>query len=204
MKKINVVLTIIVSALSLALVMLGIFLGEDNVEESDAVIFAREYTEVSDDNVFVYRDIDEIINIMENGTGVVYLGFPECPWCQSYVKYLNEVAKEEGIEKIYYYNILEDRKNNTKEYKKIVKYLEKELQLDEEGNDILQRVPLNTAFNVNGKLIGNDCETSLDTKGFEDPSDYWNEKEVKDLKEKLSKYMEEVLSELNSCTDCNK
>ena len=30
---------------------------------------------------------------MENGTGVVYLGFPECPWCQAYVKYLNDVIK---------------------------------------------------------------------------------------------------------------
>lgn len=202
MKKMNVVLTIIVSTLSLALVMFGVFLNEDNNEESDAVIFAREYTEVSEDNVFVYRDIDEIINIMENGTGIVYLGFPECPWCQTYVKYLNEIAKEEGIEKIYYYNILEDRKNNTEEYKKIVKYLEKELQLDEEGNARIF-VP-NVSFHVDGKLVGNDCETSLDTKGFKDPNEYWNEKEVKDLKEKLSEYMEKVLSKLNTCTDCNK
>ena len=48
----------------------------------------------------------EIIKIMKNGTGVVYLGFPECPWCQSYVKMLNEVAKDVGIEKIYYYNVV--------------------------------------------------------------------------------------------------
>lgn len=202
MKKMNVILTTIVSVLSLALVVFGIYLTKDNVEESDAVIFAREYSEVNDDNVFVYRNIDEIINIMENGTGVVYLGFPECPWCQTYVKYLNEIAKETGIEKIYYYNILDDRQNNTEEYKRIVEILKEELQLDEEGNPRVF-VP-NVSFHVKGELIGNDCETSLDTKGLSDPTEYWTEKEIKDLKNKLSTYMDEIISELNSCTDCNK
>ena len=66
----------------------------EEVSSTDAEKFAQEYTEVGTDNVFVYRDMDEIIRILEHGTGVVYLGFPECPWCQRYVKYLNEVAKD--------------------------------------------------------------------------------------------------------------
>ena len=171
------------------------------VPTEDAVKFAEEYG-ISEDNVFVYRDADAIIKIMEKGTGVVYLGFPECPWCKAYVKYLNEVAKEVGVEKIYYYNILKDRTDNTPEYQKMVTILEDHLQLDDEANARIY-VP-NVSFHVDGKIVGNDLETAYDTKGFEDPADYWTKDEVKDLKATLKKYMTQVKDASNVCTDCNK
>lgn len=176
--------------------------NKDN--ENDNVRFAKEYadSQVGEDNVFVYKNIDEIINILKYGTGVVYLGFPECPWCQAYVKYLNETAKDANIEKIYYFNILEDRKNNTEKYQEIVSILGDNLQRDDEGN--LKVFVPNVSFVVNGKIIGNDYETSLDTKGFEKPSDYWTEEEVSELENTLSGYMKEVYKALYSCTDCNK
>ena len=183
---------------------LGIFFGVKAYREAnmtDAEKFAREYTEVSEDNVFVYRNIDEIIQIMEEGTGVVYLGFPECPWCQAYVKYLDETAKEMGIEEVYYFNIKEDREENTKEYKKIVELLSERLQKDDEGNKRVY-VP-NVSFHAEGKLVGNNCETSLDTKDLDDPEEYWTEEEVKDLKASLTKYMNRVLPYLTTCTECN-
>ena len=174
----------------------------DEPKLSDNVRFAKEYREVPLDNVFVYRDAKSIIKIMKNGTGVVYLGFPECPWCQAYVKYLNETAKEVGIDKIYYFNILEDRKNNSASYQEIVSILTDKLQRDDEGNSRIF-VP-NVSFHVKGEVIGNDYETSLDTNNKKDPNDYWTEKAVSSLKEKLTKYMNEVLKETSSCTDCNK
>ena len=178
------------------------FLVRDKeVVESDGERFAKEYTLVDSDNVFVYRDAEEVIKLLEHGTGVVYLGFPECPWCQSYVKYLDEVAMEVGVDNIYYYNILEDRSNNTDVYQKIVSILGDTLQYDEEGNHRVY-VP-NVSFHVNGEIIGSDNETSLDTKGFDNPEDYWNEEEVKDLKDKLRTYMEEVYNSSNMCTTCN-
>lgn len=178
------------------------FIKKDDNKETDALRFKNEYSKVSDNNPFVYRNIDQIINILEKGTGVVYLGFPECPWCQAYVKYLNETAKDANIEKIYYFNILEDRKNNTEKYQEIVSILGDNLQRDDEGN--LKVFVPNVSFVVNGKIIGNDYETSLDTKGFEKPSDYWTEEEVSELENTLSGYMKEVYKALYSCTDCNK
>ena len=77
---------------------------------TDSEKFAKEYNLKDEDgkaldNVFVYRTPEQIINILEKGTGIVYLGFPECPWCTAYVPYLNEIAKEKEVEKIYYLNI---------------------------------------------------------------------------------------------------
>ncbi len=181
-------------------IVLFFMLKDRNV--SDNVRFAKEYGSVSEDNVFVYKNIDEIIRIMEHGTGVVYLGFPECPWCKAYVKYLNEVALDVGIDEIYYYNILDDRTNNTDNYKKIVLLLGDNLQYDREGNYRIF-VP-NVSFHIDGEIIGNDYETSLDTHGLSSPLEYWTDEEVSDLKKRLTVYMEEVFKKLNSCTDCNK
>lgn len=198
----------IIGAIILLMLGVGLFLiinKEDEkviIEKNDAGRFAEEYTQITNDNVFVYRSIDEIIKIMKNGTGVVYLGFPECPWCQSYVKYLNEVALSVGIKEIYYFDILEERQKNTENYQEIVKLLGDSLEYDEEGNHRVY-VP-NVSFHVNGNLIGNDLETAYDTKGYDAPEDYWTEDEVSELKTTLIKYMTSVKNALNTCTDCNK
>ena len=194
-------LMVLAVILSAVLLVLTLFYKKEDIIK-DNVKFSKEYSEVSKNNVFEYKTIDEIIKIMENGTGIVYLGFPECKWCQAYVKYLDNAAKEVGIEKIYYFNILEDRKNNTKEYQKIVSILNEFLQYDNEGNKRIY-VP-NVSFHIDGKVIGVDYETSLDTHNLSDPKEYWTEDEVKDLNDKLTELMTKIYSKQTSCTDCNK
>lgn len=168
---------------------------------TDASKFKEEYSNVSEDNVFVYRTDKEIIDILKHGTGIVYLGFPECPWCQAYVSYLDEVAKETKIEKIYYLNILEIRKNNTREYQEIVSLLDNYLSYDEEGKKRIY-VPAVVAVKE-GEIIGFDDETSHDTKGYETPEEYWKNEDLDGLKAKLEKMFSETVK--NVCTtDCNK
>lgn len=190
---------------SIIVILIGIIiflLVNNNIEKeetkkSDAEKFAEEYTLVDKDNRFVYTEIDEIINILEEGTGIVYLGFPECKWCQQYVVYLNEVAKDRNVSKIYYYNIRKDRENNTKNYQTIVNLLQDYLPEDEEGNPRIY-VPAVIFMSV-GNILGFDDETAYDTKGFDDPSNYWTEDEVSDLKERLNSYLDKS----NICIDCN-
>lgn len=168
---------------------------------TDASKFKEEYSNVSEDNVFVYRTEKEIIEILKHGTGIVYLGFPECPWCQAYVSYLDEVAKETKIEKIYYLNILEIRKNNTKEYQEIVSLLDNYLSYDEEGKKRIY-VPAIVAVKE-GEIIGFDDETSHDTKGYETPEEYWENENLDGLKTKLKDMFNKTNT--NVCTtDCNK
>lgn len=198
-KKRIMILVSVIILFMIGVVSLVLFLKKDKKAVSDMEKFSAEYHEVSKNNVFVYRNIDEIINILEKGTGIVYLGFPECKWCQRYTKYLNEVAMDMGISKIYYYNIREDRKLNTENYQKIVSILENYLQNDEEGNKRIY-VPSVIALKK-GEIVGFDDETAWDTKGFETPDEYWNTDEVNDLKEKLEKMIADTGS--NICTECN-
>lgn len=194
-KKMFISISVIVILL-VALILL-ILIGKEN--ETDAKKFSKEYTLVDKDNLFVYRDAKEIINILERGTGIVYLGFPECPWCQRYVVYLNEVAQNMGVEKIYYFNILEDRKNNTKDYQKIVSLLKDNLDNDEEGNPKVF-VP-DVTFVVKGKIVGHDNETSQVTEEDGTPDEYWDKEKVSFLKTRLSGLINEVQG--NSCNSCN-
>lgn len=199
-KKIFILTSVIVVVLILGIVVTKIILDNKETKKVDGEKFAKEYTEVDSNNVFVYRDIDEIINILEHGTGIVYLGFPECPWCQSYVKYLNEVATDMGVEEIYYYDILEDRQENTDNYLKIVDLINEYLQYDKEGK---KRIYVPSVITLKkGEIVGFDDETAWDTKGYKKPADYWTDNEVKDLKEKLETIIN--ASGVNICTECNK
>lgn len=182
-------------------VLISILLFNNKPKETDGEKFAKEYSSVNNDNVFVYKDIDEIIKILENGTGVVYLGFPECPWCTQYVVYLNEVAKENDVETIYYHNILEDRQNNTNEYQKIVSLLSDYLQYGEEGNKRIY-VPAVIAVKK-GEIIDFDDETAWDTKNHDTPEDYWANENLEGLKSKLQNMF--IQTKTSTCTsDCNK
>lgn len=93
---------------------------------SDARKFKREYetlnNDYNDSKTYKYLDInvsrknnvkyssyDEVFKILDKGTGVIYFGFPECPWCRNLVPVLVDAADEAGIANIYYLNNRNDR-----------------------------------------------------------------------------------------------
>jgi len=78
---------------------------------------------IPENNPFRYADFDEINDLLENGTGVIYLGFPICPWCRTFVPVLTDAALEFGVEEILYRNILDDRNI---------------LELDEESGELVE------------------------------------------------------------------
>lgn len=104
----------------------------------DSAKFKKEYEslnekgieiKISEDNPIVYADYDKLLEIIENGTGIIYLGFPECPWCRNALPVLFDVAKENKVETIYYMNILNERDSYIVEDEELV------YATDEEGNE---------------------------------------------------------------------
>jgi len=157
---------------------------------TDAKKFAKEYKISDENNLFTYSSANEIIKTLETGTGVIFLGYPECKWCQAYASILNEVAKEEGIEKIYYYNIKEDRNKNTKDYEKITSLLSNYLLHDDEEKYKIF-VP-DVTIVKNGNIIGHNNESALITKQDGTPEEYWKEERKASLKDTLRSYFEEI------------
>jgi hypothetical protein len=158
--------------------------GKDARKEvSDSERFALEYPLVGSDNIFVYRNASETADILANGRGIVFIASKECPWCQFYAVFLHDVARELDVEKIYYFDIREDRQSNSENYRRILDILSGQFQYDDEGHPRLY-VPDVTIVS-RGRIIVHDFETSKETLGYSTPQEYWNDEHVNALKERL-------------------
>lgn len=65
--------------------------------------------DISKENVIEYATEERIVEVLKDGDGVIYFGFPNCPWCRAMINPLLETAKDNNIKKIYYLNILDIR-----------------------------------------------------------------------------------------------
>ena len=142
-KKIFILATVMCAVL-VALAYLRL-VGNNNVTE-DSIKFKEEYEElngkeatldrkykeldIEEDNPIKYSNYDEIIDVIKNKTGIIYLGFPECPWCRTALPVLFDAAKENKIDTIYYLNIKNERDSYAVENGKLT-YV-----LDENGKEL--------------------------------------------------------------------
>ena len=164
---------------------------------TDAERFAADYPLVGLDNLFVYRTAKETTAILRNGTGIVFMGFKECQWCQYYAVYLNEVAREMGISRIFYCDIREDRQNNTDAYQRIVSILTGQLQREDNGRERVY-VPDVTIL-YNGRIIGRDYETSKETLGYKNPEEYWTRGRINSHKKRLRESITKLTQSNDDC-----
>lgn len=65
---------------------------------------------IDEDNPIIYANETDIISMIERKESfVVYFGFKSCPWCRSVIPSLISAAKENGVTKIYYVDVLNIR-----------------------------------------------------------------------------------------------
>ena len=137
----------------------------------------KEYpnVEIDEDNDIVYASYDDIKEVITKGTGVIYFGYPECPWCRNAVPMLLQAASNTGLDKIYYFNAKEIRdtkaldtdgnvvttKEGTKEYYELVDLLSTVLGEYEGLNDAsIKRLYFPTVvFIKDGKILGCHIDT---------------------------------------------
>ena len=143
---------------------------------------------VTNEKVIKYSSYEEIFEVLKTGTGVIYLGYPECPWCRNLVPIMLSAAAEAELETIYYLNIKEDRdllmldsngeiiveKEGNKKYFQLVEVLsdilEEYILTDIDGNTVDTGnkrifVPL-LVYVKDGKILGHHLGTLEDQ---EDP-----------------------------------
>ena len=158
---------------------------------------------ISNNNPVDYASEEEIISILEQKTGIIYLGFPTCPWCRSMLPVLLQTMDNMNIDKLYYLNILEMRdtfelddkghaekvKDGTEGYYKMLEILDDFLEpfylTNEKGKEIdtkEKRIYAPTVIGVkNGRVVGIHVST-VDSQ--------------KDPYEALTKEQEEELSSI--------
>lgn len=167
--------------------------------QTDAQKFKKDYPVVADNNPFVLKTLADTIKQLESGTGAIYFGFPECPWCQKYVEYLDQVARQHNV-KITYYNIRQIRADNTPEYQKIVNLLQNHgLNTDKNGQPRIFVPELVVV--KDGKILSRDNTSSLNDSAKDGtPTEWWNQQRITAIKTKFT----EMLKPLEHCgATCN-
>lgn len=140
---------------------------------SDAAKFKADYAGVADDNRFVMSTPDEVLAKFESGDGLIFLGFKQCPWCQKLAPIVDEAAKAENLDKIYYLDIRAARENNDETYQKIVEKLKDHLRKDEDGNPRVY-VPDVTAVR-GGQVVGHFLQETTADGEKATPDTFWTE-----------------------------
>lgn len=220
---------IILMVVVLTIGFLTMFLKSNEKEtKSDAISFKEEYESlnsktnsqdkqylsinISDDNVIKYASFEEIKEVLTKKSGVIYFGFPECPWCRNIIEPLFESAKEEGIEKIYYFNAhdIRDKKHldddgniivddeGTSEYHELIKIMKDYLTPYEglENNDIKRLYFPTVVFVKDGKIKDIHIGTIDEQK---DPYTPLSGKQKEQLKSIYKKGIEKTIS--TTCDD---
>lgn len=164
-----------------------------------------EYTQLKSGEVFYYGNKEDLQDYISHGTGILFLGFPECPWCQAYLPVLEEILKENEMECMYY-NIYTEKKEDRDYYDAVASLLmsqndtsEDIIQYDSDGKQVIY-MPL-VLFIQEGRIIAFDNETCTEDSSVISPEDYWTEEKLEALKDRLSqsvKVIKEAKAEIDA------
>ena len=219
-KKRSIIIIIVIILILLISILFGMFFNNkkddkvDEIKKSDAIKIKEEYESLNgkestsgkvypkvtlkENNAFRYATSKEIVEKIENGTGLIYLGFKQCPWCRNAINVLDYINTSE----ILYLDMLEERdkyevvdgklvktENGTEEYKKLLTLLDSILDdyvvEDENGNKFNieeKRIYVPLVIGVkNGKIVGYHSDT-VDLNEGQSPFDLLDEKQQSKLK----------------------
>lgn len=217
----------IILILSAILILLTTFALVNN-NSNDSIKFKLEYEKLNNkdngygnnyltlnidiNNKIKYSSFKEIEKILTNDTGVIYFGFPECPWCRNMIEPLLSAANESEIKTIYYFNAKDIRdvkklnenneiiteKEGTEEYKKLIDLLYDNLGEYEGLNDkTIKRLYFPTVVFVKEGKIKNIHIGTLDEQ--KNPFKPLDEKQKNNLKNIYLKYISSIKS--SQCDD---
>ncbi len=113
-------------------------------ELSSAEKFANEYS-INTNNPFEYIEYDEVVDLFDDGNGVIFFGNSDCEWCIESTKILYEVINDSEIDVVYYFNptTISDKK-----YFKLIELI------DEKYNGDYKEINLPSVFVVkDGNVI---------------------------------------------------
>lgn len=171
-----------------AFIYLGTLDYDDSLPDNEQ--FAADFSLVSEDNVFEYINASKALMIANGSKGIVLFGTKN-EWVNYYAYIINEVAKEVGIDTIYYYDFIENRQENNGTYEAIVEKLSDYVTYNDYG---VAEIYAPTLLVVSDdEILLFDTETSF-IRGDVSPSEYWNSYnemvKIEELRAIFLKYLE--------------
>ena len=154
-------------------IALFILIGKTDYEQgkNDAIKFNKDFPSIEKDNVYKYISVVKAGDIVQSGKGIILFGHKNSKWVESYANLVNSVAKEVGIKEIYYYDLLDDRKNNNATYESMINKLDNYVYTNDLGKKEIYAPTL--LVMKKGKVLLFDTDTNF-IKGTITPEVYYN------------------------------
>lgn len=175
-----------------------------NGQTNDAGVLHKSVT-ISEENPMIYATGNDVIEMLTSGTGIIYFGYPECPWCRAALPVLLEACDEELMMKVLYYNNKEQRdvkkltdegvvteEEGTDEYYQILSLLGDYASVYDGLDDAsIKRLYFPTVvFVYEGEIVG--LQESLVSEDGVDPRQDLSDEQWNALKSVYKEYMKEV------------
>ena len=102
---------------------------------------------IPEDNRVIYIEFDDLMDMIDSGTGMFFFSRPVCPWCRILLPTLLQVAEDMDIY-IHYYDIDYDRSAHNERYVRILEALHDYLPVDDRN-----QTPGDPDFDENMKRV---------------------------------------------------
>lgn len=211
---ISVILTIILSTITITTTKISKDERKFRIEyekyNNSKNLFKEKYMNVNilERNNIKYIGSKEVINILKDGTGIIYLGYPQSSWCRSMIETFLDATTEKNVKTVYYFNAFAIRdekmlngeetatiKKGTDNYYKILELLKEKADVYEGLNDdSIKRIYFPTVlFIKDGKIVLKHTSTVSSQKNGDKKLTKKQQKELKKI------YIDGINKMNNSC-----
>lgn len=155
---------------------------------TDGERFNGDYNEIPRNNPFIYLNSTELIELLNNGSGIIFMGNYENEWSQEYAKYLYELLKDTEVEKVYYYDVKKVKLLKNRNYYDIIRALEGNLiETDDSDNNLFSP---SLYIVKDGEVVFYDNTTAVVNNALE-LDEYWTPSNIYSFKEKILRAIDE-------------
>ena len=172
----------------IAMLAAFVYLGNKYADNSEVKVptINDYYKDIKKENFEVISGT-KFIKLFDKGKHIVVIGSSKSEYSQKYIEEINKIVEELKPNKVYYYDIINDKAQGNSNYYRLVEKLDGYLiTTDTSVNNLLS-----PSFYIieNGKVKYYNIETSA-MKNTDTVKDYWNE-------EKEIKFKEEITNAIN-------
>ncbi len=179
----NTIKKIIYGILFIAMVVAFVYLSEKYADNSNPKVFTINdyYPNIKTDKFEVIRG-QKFASLIKNSKSIIFVGSGTSKYSEKYISLLEEILTNNDIDKIYYYDINNDKSQKNSNYYNIRELLNGYLITTDGSNNNLLAPSLYIIDN--GKVKYYNIET-VAMKNTDSLEDYWTTDEEKRFKEEV-------------------
>ena len=184
----NIIRKTIYGILFLAMIVAFVYLSEKYADnEDDHVITINDYYQNINNSKYEIIRGSKLISLLQEGKSIIFIGSSTSEAAIKYIEELDPIIRKTGVDKIYYYDINNDKAQKNSNYYEIRELLKGSLITTDGSENNLLAPSLYIVDN--GKVKYYNIET-VAIKNTDKIEDYWTQ-------EKESAFISEVTTAIN-------